>query len=214
MSELPMDDERLRAHYQRALARRAPGTRKGCPAPEALAAAVEREGSEEARLATLDHAMACAHCARELELLRATRLAARPRSPARAPLLAAASLLLAAGIGAGLWSRAGGVPGEAGPDVLRGEAAAVVGVSPVGAVAPGTRPTFVWRPVPGATGYVVEVLDGAGDAVWTGRTTDTLAVLADSARLAPGDYAWWVRAELPNEEERRSDPRRFTVPAP
>jgi hypothetical protein len=46
--------------------------REACPEVERLLALVERSGSEEARLALLDHVMACPHCHAEFELLRAT----------------------------------------------------------------------------------------------------------------------------------------------
>ena len=57
----------------------APG-REGCPAVERLLALVDRSGTEEARLALLDHVMACPHCHAEFELLRAA-----PRASAQHP---------------------------------------------------------------------------------------------------------------------------------
>jgi hypothetical protein len=42
---------------------------------ERLLTLVERSGSEEARLALLDHVMACPHCHAEFELLRAAHRA-------------------------------------------------------------------------------------------------------------------------------------------
>jgi hypothetical protein len=48
---------------------------------ERLLALVERSGSEEARLALLDHVMACPHCHAEFELLRATHRASGVHQP-------------------------------------------------------------------------------------------------------------------------------------
>jgi hypothetical protein len=55
--------------------------REGCPDVERLLALVERSGSEEARLALLDHVMACPHCHAEFELLRATHRASGVHQP-------------------------------------------------------------------------------------------------------------------------------------
>ena len=56
------DEERLRVAYGELLAARAPAGRDGCPPPEALLRLVEREGPEDARLATLDHVLGCTKC--------------------------------------------------------------------------------------------------------------------------------------------------------
>jgi len=72
-----MTERRLRQSYDMMLAIRAehaPG-REGCPEIERLLALVDRSGSEEARLALLDHVMACPHCHAEFELLRAAHRA-------------------------------------------------------------------------------------------------------------------------------------------
>ena len=66
-----MSDQRLRDLYQNAVAKRSAATRADCPDADALLALTRREGSEEERLRTLDHAMSCSECMRELELLRA-----------------------------------------------------------------------------------------------------------------------------------------------
>jgi len=76
--------ERLRQSYDMMLAIRAEAGigRDACPEVERLLVLVERSGSEEARLALLDHVMACPHCHAEFELLRAThRATGEHRSP-------------------------------------------------------------------------------------------------------------------------------------
>jgi hypothetical protein len=72
-----MTEHRLRRSYDMMLALRAEASlgREGCPEVERLLALVERSGSEEARLALLDHVMACPHCHAEFELLRAAHRA-------------------------------------------------------------------------------------------------------------------------------------------
>lgn len=75
--------ERLRQSYDMMLAIRAEAAlgREGCPDVERLLSLVERSGSEEARLALLDHVMACPHCHAEFELLRATHRASGAHQP-------------------------------------------------------------------------------------------------------------------------------------
>ena len=48
--------------YQRGTANRRDAARVGCVPPEALLAVVEQQGSEEERLASINHAMTCADC--------------------------------------------------------------------------------------------------------------------------------------------------------
>jgi hypothetical protein len=71
------EERRLRQSYDMMLAMRAEAIagRESCPEVERLLSLVERNGSEEARLALLDHVMACPHCHAEFELLRATHRA-------------------------------------------------------------------------------------------------------------------------------------------
>ena len=91
-----MTEEDLVRLYRRGTARETRG-RDGCVSLEALLAVVEKRGTENERLRAINHAMACAECAEELELLRATRVV---RDRARVPNIAfalAASVLLAAG---------------------------------------------------------------------------------------------------------------------
>ena len=201
-----MTDERLRELYQHAIAARGDGVRTQCPAPERLLAVARREGSEEERLRTLDHAMSCGECMRELELLRViekagTRISdagtlAR-REPARTwrravPLALAASAVLAVG----LVVRGRHGDGASG-DVMRGGDSAAIALHTPGDVELRTGDSLVvaWQPVRGATRYVVEVLDADGRAVLADTTSDTTHVLRDLGRLPAGrDYRWWVRA--------------------
>jgi hypothetical protein len=77
-----MSDERLRQSYDMLLGVRSgeSADRSHCPPVEELQALVHREQEEEARLALLDHVMACPFCQPEFELLRAASRASGERA--------------------------------------------------------------------------------------------------------------------------------------
>ena len=210
-----MTDEQLRAAYARAMASPRSAERTACPSPDALIALVQRDGPEAARLETLDHAMACAACQREFELLRAIDAAERrdtgtTRSFARwqrpLALALAASLVLAIGLGPGRTWLA-----DRQPDTMRGDPAGIDVVRPEAAVTvPRDSLDFVWRPVSGASRYTVELLTLAGAVRLSATTTDTTLILRGARDVDPGEYRWWVRAALPGGE-RRSQPRPVTL---
>jgi hypothetical protein len=221
-----MTDERLRELYQHAVAARGDDARTQCPAPERLLAVARREGSEEERLRTLDHAMSCGDCMRELELLRViekagTRIsengAAARQSPARSwrravPLALAASAVLAVS----LVVRGRGDDGGTSEPMRGGDSAAI---ALYGARDVELRRTdslrVAWQPVNGATRYVVEVLDADGRAVLADTTSDTTHVLRGLGRLtASRDYRWWVRDLGAGGVQRSSPlvPLRVTTP--
>lgn len=221
-----MNDERLRELYKHAIDARAPGTRADCPSAERLLALARREGSEAERLQTLDHAMSCGDCMRELELLRViekaggrTAHSAAAARPARfaswrraVPLALAASLVIAVG----LVVRERGRMGDAAADHPRG-ADSALGLHTTREVTLSSRDTLplAWAPVSGATRYVVEVLDDGGRAVLTESTSDTVHVVRDLGRLAPGrEYRWWVRAQLVGGAQRSSPLGRLRVRTP
>jgi hypothetical protein len=207
-----MNDDTLRQAYARHVAGRAPDRRDSCPSPEALLAVVERTGPEPDRLATLDHAMSCASCGRELELLRVAAAAgegsaARTRrfiqGPAR--FAAAAAILVAfATIATVTLRRNDG-------SILRGGDIALV--SPVGIVVQ-VPVLLTWRRSPDATIYEVEVLSPAGDSAFAAVTRDTSLVLPAAATTAAGEYVWLVRARLTDGGQATSAPRRFTLRQP
>jgi hypothetical protein len=170
-----------------------------CVSPEALLALVRREGPESVRMQTLDHAMTCAACLRDYELLRgierageesgATKSALR-RIWGLAPLALAASVLLLIGIGVGYERLAEG------PDVPRGGSEGVVLFAPPLAVASSSEVTFTWASVPNAQSYQLELLGSNNSAVISRVTRDTVVVLP-AGQLRPGEYRWWVRAATP-----------------
>jgi hypothetical protein len=221
-----MTDERLRELYQHAIAARDDGGRAQCPAPERLLAVARREGSEEERLRTLDHAMSCSHCVRELELLRAiekagTRIsgagAAARSEPSRSwrravPLALAASAVLAVS----LVVRGRDDDRVTGDPMRSGDSAAIALHTPRDVELRSDDSLVVaWQPVSGATRFVVEVLDADGRAVLADTTSDTTHVVRNLGALAPErDYRWWVR-ELAVGRPQRSSPLfrlRITTP--
>ncbi|HSE28325.1 MAG TPA: hypothetical protein VLA95_08865 [Gemmatimonadales bacterium] len=197
-----MSESRLRELYLRAMARRAPATRDACPSPDDLLALAEGRAPAGRRDELLDHVTTCAACHGEFVLLRTpvTTGRAAPRVWAWWGLAAAAAV---AAVGAGWWALGRG-EGEA----VRGDAEALEVVAP-GPSAPRARLAFMWRSVPGATGYEVR-LGAAGSGLRSlGATTDTAYRPADAP--APGDYVWIVRALFSDGRAIRSLPRRLTV---
>jgi len=216
-----MSDEQLRQLYARATSGRAEPRRAECPTPEALEALARREGFEEERLATLDHAMTCADCRQELELLRAIEQARRAETAAPTvrvrwgrPLVLALGTALAAAVAfvavVRPWSaRHGREPAP----VMRGAATDVRLTAPAAdTVISAGGITFVWRSVPDARRYALEVLTPAGAVRARRETTDTSAAIA-AAELGTGDLRWTVRAEL-DGGELHSPTRRLRVGSP
>jgi hypothetical protein len=194
-----VNETRLKEIYGATMAR----SRDEHPSPESLLALARREGSEESRLATLDHAMSCASCRAELDLLRSIERAgaetgagtgAARRSGRRnwfVPAALAATVLLAVGIGRTVLVPGGGEP------VRSGHASALAVVAPAGEAAVGEPLTFAWRPVDGAVRYRVELMNEGGDVAIEAETRDTAVTLDGVRRLAEGDYRWWVLAMTP-----------------
>lgn len=185
-----------------------------CVSPEAMLALLQREGTEDERMATLEHVMSCPACHREYEWLAAVDQAAvqagSAAPPGRpwwrsAPLALAASLL--AVVGAGLLVRA---PWRVGGEPIRGEAGDVALIAPAAGATVAGPPTFAWRPLPGASAYVVEVQQGDGRVVRSDTTADTTLALPAPA-LAPDQYRWWVREVTDGSEPRSSAFRTIKV---
>jgi hypothetical protein len=208
-----VNDEQLRAIYGGLMTSRARTGASACPAPEALLALARREGPEEVRLATLDHAMRCADCRAELDLLRSIEVAgaeagatARPGRRWMAPLALAASVLLAVVIGR--WA----LPGTPESDVVRsGTADRVTLLAPPAEASSGSPILFAWHPIAGASRYRLEVMDAGGDVVLEAETADTAVLLRGAAELAPGEYQWWIGATAPGAAPSELRPLRLTA---
>jgi hypothetical protein len=203
------ETERLQKLYAGRVAARA-GSEPHA-SPDAILAVVTREGSEEERLATLEHVMACAECHREYQWLTAVNeagleadgstAAAPRRAPWRgAPLAVAASLLVAVGAAVVLT----GVL-RTGDDRERGVSGDIALLAP-GDRVPATAPiTFAWHAVPGVSRYVLEVQRADGSVAIADTTADTSATVTDPLRLRPDSaYRWWVREATDGSEPRSS----------
>ena len=216
-----MTDQRLRDLYTRGIEAR--GRSDQCPPPEALLALVRREGAEAERLETLDHVMACAGCRSELDLLHAIEKAGRTPGeqkgttaarfkhlalPRYIALALAASLVLAIGLGPARWLWRG-----ESAQLTRGPGPALTLLAPTPGAVAEIPVTFVWRPVPQARDYTVEVLTLAGTLSFSGRTSDTVLVASSVNALVPGQYQWWVRAKTANDAELRSPMHYFRIRA-
>jgi hypothetical protein len=205
-----MTEEDLVKLYQRGTVRR-DASRADCVSLDALLAAVERRGPEEERLRSINHAMACADCGEELELLRSTRIV-RDRAPIPSFGFAlAASIMVVAGLGYYSLARSRAATSD---DLTRDGTGDVQLVSPLSTSAQ-RLDSLVWRPVAGAASYVIDVRRDDGTLVTRGTTSDTTFVVPDSARVEPGsDVYWGVTARLSDGTELRSAARRIRIATP
>jgi len=192
-----MHDARLSELYREVFEARRDMPRARCLSPDHILALVARQGSEDSRLAALDHVASCPECQREFELLRALRKGAPVgRRWYVSSMALAASVLLAVTAGAY------GVRALA----HRGDAVRGPGDSGVHLVVPApSARTLTWNAVPQALSYTVEVLRRDGSLAASRETSDTIFTLPDSVTLDPsGHYVWWVRAHMSDGTERRS----------
>jgi hypothetical protein len=209
---------RLRQLYAQRAA--APGSeRAGCVSPDAILALVLREGSEEDRLATLDHVMSCDACYRDYQWLSAAdeagleteRTAATPERRTiwrRTPLALAASL--AALVGAGVILSNALRPG---PEPERGAGTDLTLIAPRAGASAAAPIAFTWRSLPGASRYVLEIQRTDGSVVLADTTADTVLVLHEIGQLPSSTYRWWVREVTDGSEPRSSDLRNLRVTA-
>lgn len=200
--------ERLQRLYTRRLTERDAERTDAHASAERIVSLIRREGSEEERLATLEHVMACADCHRDYEWLKAVDRAALEAGGGeatsrpvwrRVPLALAATVLVA--VGAGLLVTRLRPTGE----TVRGHGGEISLVAPGDTAAGLGVLTFIWRPLPEARGYVLEVQRQDGSVAFADSTSDTLLAIADpEAMLPPADYRWWVREQTDGAEPRSS----------
>ena len=192
-----------------------------CPSAEALQAALagresRKLGNFDAEyLATLDRALTCPACRREIALLHAfAESQARDeatrarRSPWKAlvPMALAASILLVAGaIAVRTWGTQ-----DLSDDVLRGGGAMSLVAPPNGASASPGSVTFTWRRVPNALRYTLELDASDGTVLYTTPTVDT-TIVAPLAKIPPGEHRWLVRTKTDFGAELRSETRVLRV---
>lgn len=206
-----MTEQDLVRLYQRGTSAGRGADRTNCPSPESLLAVVEQQGPESTRVETLNHAMACAECGDELELLRSTRVVRDRNRIPRAGLAIAASIVLVAGLGYFAVARNRSATDDG--DLTRGNAGDVQLVSP--AVSAPRLDTLLWRSVTSATSYGVEVRRDDGTLIVRSTTADTVFVMPDSVRITPGSVVYWtVSARLRDGTELRSPARRTNLTTP
>lgn len=185
-----INDARLRQAYEAGLKSGDDRPPLDDVAAERLRRLVEREGSDEERLRTLDQQLSSAEGRRELELVWAAARVARPRRRLPPVWLAAASALLMVGV-AGAWLATRETAQEE-----RGDGSPITLLAPLGTHDGHAAPRFMWRTVPDAERYTLVVVDTAGSEVFAAETGDTAMTLPDTVRLEPGGaYLWWVQAK-------------------
>jgi hypothetical protein len=210
------ETERLSRLYGRRVAQRGSNAAATHVSPEAIVALLQRDGGEEDRLATLEHVMSCAPCHREYEWLKAvdeaaTTAGARDQRGSawwrRTPLALAASLVAAAGVALLVQDRL-----RSGSETTRGGSGDIALLAPA-PTGPAAGPlTFVWRPVPGASGYVLEIQREDRSIAYSDTTRDTVLTLAEPGRLLPpAEYRWWVRELTDGAEPRSSSLRELRL---
>ena len=185
------DDETLREAYARIIRERDASGRAGAVPVEQMQALLERRGSEEERVRTLDAIMRDPEMRADYEILRAAYDAA----PARAgsfpvPYVVAAALVVM--VGASFWLRSH-APAR---DVVRGPVPTVSLVAPGPTAQTGAPLRFTWHRARDTRAYSLQVVDSDGNVAYSAITADTLATVPDGVRLSPDkDYRWWVEAE-------------------
>jgi hypothetical protein len=208
------ETERLQSLYSRRIAAGSAGDGTHAT-PEAILAVVQREGPEEARLATLEHVMACAACHREYQWLTAVDEAgieAEGSAGARSarPWWGGQRLALAASLAAAAVVLSGVL--RKGAERERGGAGDIGLVAPAARVSSGAPITFAWHAVPRASRYVLEVQRADGSVAYADTTADTTATLTDPSPLKPDSaYRWWVREVTDGSEPRSSAFRKLRL---
>ncbi len=186
-----MNDDRLRALYAGAMAR-LPAAGEAEPVPlEAMLEVLERRGSDAQRRETLRRILRDPRCREEFELLRAVvRAGTPPRRWWQAPVLwqAAAAIVVVAAGAAWILGRS-----QPTPEPLRGGQGAVTILGPADNVELSAPPSFIWRPVPDAVDYRLEVVDTTGAVVYEEQVRDTLSPGPARDLFLPGQrYLWSV----------------------
>ena len=202
-----MNDEQLRAAYERGLP--SGGDRRPLDDVEAdqLRRVVDREGDEAERVHALDTLLSTAEGRRELEIVWSASRAARPQATRSIWWQVAAGIVLLVGVGT-TWTTLRRAP----EDVPRSLPSSLELLAPRGTVAAGDVMRFTWSAVPGLERYTLTVVDTAGNSLFTVETRDTTAVAPAGAPLAAGSaFLWWVTGRTASGEQRVAQPVRVRV---
>ena len=201
------DDETLREVYSRIMRQRDAAGRADAVPVEQMQALLERRGSEDERVRTLDAIMRDQDTRADFEILRAAYEAA-PARVASFPVPYAIAAALVVMVGSGLWLRSRAPA----PDVVRGPipTVGVVGPGPTAEAAAPLR--FTWRRAADTKAYSLQVVDVDGNVAYSVITTDTIAAMPDSVRLVPDkEYRWWVEAERSTGVPIKSDVQKLRL---
>lgn len=156
-----------------------------------LAGYIDGVLSPAARLEVESHLADCVAC--RAEFVTASRVAADAPAPARArriPWLAVAAA--AAAVTFVAVARRPAAPDSTMRGGTERSASAIAVVTPTLDDSVSTSGIqFVWRAVPTIMEYAITVQDADGRARWSARTTDTVATLPDSVRVAAGSVLHW-----------------------
>jgi hypothetical protein len=180
--------------------RRDAGTAGPCLDDDTIAALAEGTLDGDARTAALPHIASCDRCRAAIASVAhalsdpalAREIAATERAPRRLPRIAAVAMAAAVLLIVAVprWGNNDSPPHRA-PGITA--VASPVLVAPVGAVRDAR--TLRWATVGGADRYRTILFDATGAALYEIQTADTIVVLPDSVRLAPGrTYLWKVEA--------------------
>jgi len=106
-------------------------------------------------------------------------------------------------------------PGVRGPGVRGAQYDSpddIVLTAPIGESLTDAGGVLSWDPVPGAGTYTVNVVDSAGNLVWTAESSAPRISIPADLRLTPGaSYSWWVKTVIDSGEEIESPLGHFTV---
>jgi len=166
------------------------------PSTEQLAAFLERRLHGSEREVLMEHLADCTECRHDVTTTSRV-LSSAPASRRRRlmqPIVGVAAAVL---IFALVWRVHQPPPDHTGevrsqrlnePDAI----SPIVVVSPTDGTATGRNTVLMWRADAPSALYKVALLDSTGSVKWSGRTTDTSAVVPDSVRLSAGATYYWT----------------------
>ena len=158
---------------------------------EQLAGYIDGVLSPDARSQVESHIADCVTC--RAEFVSASRAAADAPAPARTRRFPWVAIAAAAALTFVVVSRRASTPESssmrAGSDRSASTITVVTPRSGDAVSTPGIQ--FVWRPMPTIMEYAITVQDPDGRTRWSARTTDTVAALPDSVRVAAGSVLHW-----------------------
>lgn len=209
----PVTEARLAELYARMLNRRRSTSAEPAVPVETIQALAGGTYSGPDRISLLDKVLGDPGMAAEFQVFRDLAAAAPvPMRRARPGLLALAAGIGVIGLAGLLWTLR---PGEREPEQLRSGNGGPELIAPTAGASLGAGDRLLWRSVPDATQYRVEIADNTGAVILTETLRDTAATVPDSVHPAPGArYLWWVTATRSDGTSRRAAPVAVTGRTP